>query len=187
MKAVADAVAAGWSADVAEPQVPASPATLWWCHAVLQCNVPSWEYGKPLKEPELANRVLDFTRYFSRDSKCEGNDYHIWIAPLAGAAGCSRPPARATLIFAPPRGRISHCVAGHVRFELRNVVANYPFENSRRFAGNQPKFWPRRPFAFELQCRGYAARTGGQHPAPSIAQFALDFPRKESVCGDHGH
>src|SRR6516165_9937738 len=30
------------------------------------------------------------------------------------------------------------CVAGHVRFELRNVVANYPFENSRRFVGNQP-------------------------------------------------
>src|SRR5215475_2038369 len=30
------------------------------------------------------------------------------------------------------------CVAGHVRFELRNVVANYPFEKSRRFAGNQP-------------------------------------------------
>jgi hypothetical protein len=29
-------------------------------------------------------------------------------------------------------------LAGHVRFELRNVVANYPFEKSRRFAGNQP-------------------------------------------------
>jgi hypothetical protein len=27
------------------------------------------------------------------------------------------------------------CMAGHVRFELRNVVANYPFEKSRRFAG----------------------------------------------------
>jgi hypothetical protein len=31
-----------------------------------------------------------------------------------------------------------YCVAGHVRFELRNVVANYPFENSRRFAGKPP-------------------------------------------------
>jgi len=30
------------------------------------------------------------------------------------------------------------CLAGHVRFELRNVIANYPFEKSRRFAGNQP-------------------------------------------------
>src|SRR6516162_7927697 len=29
------------------------------------------------------------------------------------------------------------CLAGHVRFELRNVVANYAFEKSRRFAGNQ--------------------------------------------------
>jgi uncharacterized protein (DUF1330 family) len=26
-------------------------------------------------------------------------------------------------------------VAGHVRFELRNVAANYPFERSHRFAG----------------------------------------------------
>jgi hypothetical protein len=31
-------------------------------------------------------------------------------------------------------------VAGHVRFELRNVVANYPFEKSRRFAAIQPTF-----------------------------------------------
>jgi hypothetical protein len=32
----------------------------------------------------------------------------------------------------------AHCLAGHVRFELRNVVANYPFEKSRRFGGVQP-------------------------------------------------
>src|SRR5215471_1036033 len=31
-------------------------------------------------------------------------------------------------------------LAGHVRFELRNVVANYPFEKSRRFAAIQPNF-----------------------------------------------
>jgi hypothetical protein len=31
------------------------------------------------------------------------------------------------------------CVAGHVGLELRNVVANYPFERSHRFAGIQPK------------------------------------------------
>ena len=31
-------------------------------------------------------------------------------------------------------------MAGHVRFELRNVVANYPFEKSRRFAVIQPNF-----------------------------------------------
>ena len=29
-------------------------------------------------------------------------------------------------------------LAGHVRFELRNVDANYPFERSHRFAGIQP-------------------------------------------------
>ena len=30
------------------------------------------------------------------------------------------------------------CVAGHVRLELRNVVANYPFERPHRFAGIRP-------------------------------------------------
>jgi hypothetical protein len=30
------------------------------------------------------------------------------------------------------------CLAGHVRFELRNVGAKYPFERSHRFAGIQP-------------------------------------------------
>jgi len=30
------------------------------------------------------------------------------------------------------------CVAGHVRLELRNVVAKYPYEKSRRFPGIQP-------------------------------------------------
>jgi hypothetical protein len=29
-------------------------------------------------------------------------------------------------------------VAGHMGLELRNVVANYPFESSRRFSGSQP-------------------------------------------------
>src|SRR6516164_5090408 len=29
-------------------------------------------------------------------------------------------------------------LAGHVRFELRNVVANYPFESSRGFPGSEP-------------------------------------------------
>jgi hypothetical protein len=30
-----------------------------------------------------------------------------------------------------------------VRFELRNVTANYPFERSHRFAGIQPKYGDR--------------------------------------------
>src|SRR5262249_573922 len=57
-------------------------------------------------------------------------------SPPAGPAGCSRPCARATLIFAPPRGRISHCVAEHVRLELRNVAANYPFERAQDLRGS---------------------------------------------------
>src|SRR6516164_4022520 len=30
------------------------------------------------------------------------------------------------------------CLAGHVRLELRNVVANYPFERSHRFPVIEP-------------------------------------------------
>jgi len=38
--------------------------------------------------------------------------------------------------------------------DLRNVVANYPFERSHRFAGNPAEFRPWRPLTFELQRRG---------------------------------
>src|SRR5258708_3691250 len=36
------------------------------------------------------------------------------------------------------RWRRPDCVAGHVGLELGNVVSNYPFERSHRFAGIQP-------------------------------------------------
>jgi hypothetical protein len=38
-----------------------------------------------------------------------------------------------------------------VGFELRNVIAKYPFEMSRRFPGMQPEFPPQRLFALELR------------------------------------
>src|SRR5215211_8918161 len=49
-------------------------------------------------------------------------------------------------------------LAGHVRLELRNVVAKYPFERSRRSSPRSAEFWPRRLFAFELRGWRYAAR-----------------------------
>jgi hypothetical protein len=38
------------------------------------------------------------------------------------------------------RLRETDCVAGHIGLELGNVVANYPFEKSRRFTEIQPNF-----------------------------------------------
>ena len=87
--------------------------------------------------------------------------------------------------------------------ELRNVVANYAFEKSRRFAGNQPNSGHGDHSRLSCGAGDTQLGPGGQHPAPSrtrwskddppggkasntIAQFALDFPRKQSVCGDHG-
>jgi len=64
--------------------------------------------------------------------------------------------------------RETDCVAGVRGLELRNVLANYLPEKSHRFAGIQPKFWLRRPFAFELRRRGYAARARRHHPAASL-------------------
>src|SRR6516225_11475625 len=51
-----------------------------------------------------------------------------------------------------------YCLAGHVGLELRNVAANYPFETSHRFSGDQAEFWPQRLFSFELRRREDAAR-----------------------------
>jgi hypothetical protein len=50
---------------------------------------------------------------------------------------------RASALLAKPMNGINapqrpDCVAGHVGLELRNVVANYPFESSRGFAGSKP-------------------------------------------------
>src|SRR6516162_9582239 len=50
------------------------------------------------------------------------------------------------------------CVAGHVRLELRNIAANYPFEKLAQISGNQAEFWPQRLFSFELRRREDAAR-----------------------------
>jgi hypothetical protein len=75
-------------------------------------------------------------------------------ARASSSGGTSRPSALAVLrlitssIFtASQTGRLVHddcraahlrendCVAGHIGLELGNVVANYPFESSRRFPG----------------------------------------------------
>jgi hypothetical protein len=53
-------------------------------------------------------------------------------------------------------------VAGHVRFELRNVGKNYPFERPRGF-------------------RGIKANCGHRDYSPT--HFALDFSSQRSVCG----
>ena len=80
---------------------------------------------------------------------------------------------------------------------LRNVVANYPFESLRRFPGSEPNSGQGDHSRLSCSagirssggfCRGLqqAFYTAGGKASNTIAQFALDFPRKQSVCGDHG-
>jgi hypothetical protein len=60
----------------------------------------------------------------------------------ARSARRARPLKRTALLAKPVNGinapQRPDCVAGHGRLELRNVVANYPFENSRGFPGSEP-------------------------------------------------
>ena len=51
------------------------------------------------------------------------------------AAGSVHPAA---FLWWRRRAQGRDCVAGHVRLELRNVVAKYPFERSHRFRGIKP-------------------------------------------------
>jgi hypothetical protein len=53
-------------------------------------------------------------------------------------------------------------VAGHVRLELTNVVANYPFERSHRFPGTQPNSGYRD--YSRLSCGGGGVRSSGLMP-----------------------
>src|SRR5215510_16165691 len=54
----------------------------------------------------------------------------------------SKPSLRHALLAKPMNGinppQRPDCLAGHVGLELRNVVANYPFESSRGFPGSKP-------------------------------------------------
>src|SRR5215470_16611463 len=68
------------------------------------------------------------------------------------------------------------CVAGHVRFELRNVVANYAFEKSRRFAGNQPNSGHGDHSRLSCGTGDTQLGPGGQHPAPSRTRWSKDDP-----------
>src|SRR6516164_513367 len=58
----------------------------------------------------------------------------------ARSARRARPLKRTALLAKPMNG--INAPQWHVRFELRNVVANYPFEKSRRFGGIQPNSGP---------------------------------------------
>src|SRR5262249_222042 len=68
------------------------------------------------------------------------------------------------------------CLAGHVRFELRNVVANYAFEKSRRFPGNQPNSGHGDRARLSCGTGDTQLGRGGQHPAPSRTRWSKDDP-----------
>jgi hypothetical protein len=61
------------------------------------------------------------------------------LCPKSCSSACFK-PASGTVRTSENDTVETDCVAGHVRFELRNVVANYPFEKPRRFAAIQPNF-----------------------------------------------
>jgi hypothetical protein len=65
-------------------------------------------------------------------------------------------------------------VAGHVRFELRNVVANYPFESSRGFPRSEPNSG--HADHSRLSCSGGDTQLGGSS-AFSCVEYAPCWTR----------
>src|SRR6516165_2592850 len=103
-------------------------------------------------------------------------------APPDQSARSARParPLKRTALLAKPMNGINapqrpDCVAGHVRFELRDVVANYPFEKSRRFAAIQPNFG--HGDHSRLSCSAGDTQLG--------ARFCRDL--QQAFCTDVGH
>src|SRR5260221_11594814 len=83
--------------------------------------------------------------------------------PFLGIGAGARPLLHTEATFRRARAFASNpqrldCVAGHVRLDLRNVVANYPFEKSLRFAGIQPNSGHRDYSRLSCGDGGYAAR-----------------------------
>jgi hypothetical protein len=70
-----------------------------------------------------------------RSSRGSGPAVPDEVLATTGLGGSARQMSAS--VFHSSSGR-PDCVAGHVRFELRNVAANYLFERSHRFPGIQP-------------------------------------------------
>ena len=68
---------------------------------------------------------------------------------LTTLLGSAPPIHRAPRIAA--HGPARDWLAGHVRLELRKVVAKYPFESSSQISGDSVEFRPQKLFAFELR------------------------------------
>src|SRR2546426_10698511 len=78
--------------------------------------------------------------------------------------------------------RETDCVAGHVGLELRNVVANYPFESSRGFPGSEPNSGHRDLSRLSCGAGGHAARARCQHPAGVLAHtLVIDLHTRDGA------
>jgi hypothetical protein len=76
------------------------------------------------------------------------------------------------------------CMAGVRGLELRNVVANYPFERSRRFPGLKPNSGHGDYSRFELRRYGYAAKSQWlEFKARAIACYQAASPALARICG----
>jgi hypothetical protein len=76
------------------------------------------------------------------------------------------------------------CMAGVRGLELRNVVANYPFERSRRFPGLKPNSGHGDYSRFELRRYGYAAKSQWlEFKARALACYQAASPALARICG----
>ena len=137
-------------------------------------------------EPDVGESVADLSDKMPAAAKSVGpvGDGFLAVDPDAFAADFAadapKPVARFMAISqVPVAAARDDCVAGHVRLELRNVGAKYPFERSPRFPGIQPNSG-HRDYS-RLSCGGGNAARGArdvggalQHPLPDKLLAAAD-------------
>jgi hypothetical protein len=122
-----------------------------------------------------------------KSSRCGDVHYTTALPPKAEVRGDASPHRAADAACCCRRGdritrlvllrfRRPDCMAGHVRLELRNVVANYPFERSHGFAGIQPNSG--HGDNSRLSC-GVRRRSSGLMPdlvgSPALARYGGDL------------
>jgi len=85
----------------------------------------------PRRVPELGNALSSVVFVNYQTSRRRDDQDRAVLRTSAGVV-------RARQVNSRHGAQRPHCVAGHVRFELRNVAANYLFEKSHKFPGIQP-------------------------------------------------
>src|SRR5262245_54596667 len=124
--------------DAAQPACCVLGLALFIDPASLEFRKPSAEFGQ-LGRREPQDRFFDIFDCHGRRNSTPALELEEQWPANRDVITVFRQPVNEVGKLGPLPPAETDCVAGHAGLELRNVVANYPFERSHRFAGIQPK------------------------------------------------